>query len=164
MTSRSDHFGAEKPPHSFFFNKSIIKMKRYKYEDLLSMVKEECVEEFKLAYDQIHDLENGGTKEWMLDRICSHFGVSQDQIKSKKKNEEVVFPRQVFMAFSKVCYGDSLKSIGTIVGRDHSTVIYAKRAVQNDYLCVPARRKMIRGLISTFPTSEMVAISKYLGQ
>lgn len=66
--------------------------------------------------------------------VAEHYEVPIDKLKSQTRKRTVVLARQLSMYFAKQITNYSLKAIGdSFGGRDHSTVIYSVRAV-NDML------------------------------
>lgn len=63
---------------------------------------------------------------------ADHYGVTVEDLVSKRKHRVIVRPRQVAMYFCKVLTPRSYPEIGRFFGgRDHSTVIHAYRQVGN---------------------------------
>jgi chromosomal replication initiator protein len=61
----------------------------------------------------------------VLRAVCATFGVSADALAGKRRDREIVLPRQVAMALMRELTGASLSEIGaTLGGRDHSTVLH----------------------------------------
>lgn len=68
---------------------------------------------------------------FILDMVSDHFGISSADILSKKKDAEIVYPRQIFMYLAKKMTDFPLDKIGLFLGgRDHSTVLYGKRKIE----------------------------------
>lgn len=66
------------------------------------------------------------TKDAFIDAICSYFQVKATQIKGKKRDQNLVLPRQMLMYLLRTELNISLSEIGGVIGgRDHTTVIYA---------------------------------------
>ena len=64
--------------------------------------------------------------------VAEHFNIPVMRISSKTRKREVVLARQVAMYLAKNLTDEPLKAIGDeFGGRDHSTVIYAIKAVQD---------------------------------
>ena len=64
--------------------------------------------------------------------VADHFDVSVDKLQGKTRKRQVVIARQLSMYLSKKMTNKSLKAIGeNFGGRDHSTVIYSCKAVQD---------------------------------
>ncbi len=65
--------------------------------------------------------------------VAEYYGVSVDDIKSKKRNREVSVPRQTAMYLCRELNGASLPRIGQeFGGRDHTTVMHAVEKVEGD--------------------------------
>lgn len=63
--------------------------------------------------------------------VAEHFSIPENSLRAKSRKQEVVFPRQVAMYLAKTCTRASLKTIGLhFGGRDHSTIIYACRSIE----------------------------------
>ena len=70
--------------------------------------------------------EESLTGEKILDTVAKYYKVSKDDILGKKKNKEIVIPRQVCIYLLTEMLSLSLESIGQFIGRDHTTVIHAR--------------------------------------
>jgi len=109
-------------------------------------------EQYSVAHANrdIHETFNGGLEseiisfknedgemtaiDYLLNECCIEYGIKLDDIKGKSRKRECVEPRQIAMYLLEKHKAGSLKSIGSrFNGRDHSTVIHSKRAV-NDLL------------------------------
>lgn len=78
------------------------------------------VEERKLSVPEI------------LDTVSKYYNIDKADLVSRKRKREIVQARQVVMYLSKELTDSSLAAIGAEVGgRDHSTVIYAEKAICN---------------------------------
>ena len=83
--------------------------------------------------------------------VCSQLNVKLPEIKSNKKNKNIVEARQVAMFLAREMTNASFPDIGEkIGGRDHSTVIYSfnkiKKKLQSDKLLIETVEK-IRNII-----------------
>jgi len=83
--------------------------------------------------------------------VCSQLNVKLPEIKSNKKNKNIVEARQVAMFLAREMTNASFPDIGEkIGGRDHSTVIYSfnkiKKKLQSDKLLIEMVEK-IRNII-----------------
>ena len=64
------------------------------------------------------------TPQLILDTVCEHFGSKKEDIISKKRNAEIVLPRQVIMYICRAHTDASLEEIGKLLGKkDHTTVM-----------------------------------------
>lgn len=67
------------------------------------------------------------------DAVCEYYHVSMDDLKSKKRNQEIAYPRQVAMYLCRNMTDESLNSIGSYFGdRDHTTVLHAIKKIDDD--------------------------------
>lgn len=62
--------------------------------------------------------------------VCTYFGVTIDQYRSRSRLRAVVNARHLNMYFMREHTGLSLKDIGARSGRDHTSVIHAITAVR----------------------------------
>ncbi len=82
--------------------------------------------------DQINpDAPKEITLPYILEVVSDHFGIKTSDIISKKKDAEIVFPRQIVMYLAKELTQTPLKNIGQFLGgRDHTTVLHGKRKIE----------------------------------
>ncbi|MCR5831443.1 MAG: chromosomal replication initiator protein DnaA [Lachnospiraceae bacterium] len=70
------------------------------------------------------------TPENIINVVCDHYGISIEEIKSSKRNKELVHPRQMIMYLCRSMTNATYKEIASILGgRDHSTIIYGERSI-----------------------------------
>ncbi len=82
--------------------------------------------------DAIRSKARPVTIEQIQKEVAAFFKISEELLKSKKKNQEIVIARQVAMYLCRTLTNSSLKLIGINFGnRDHSTVIHACQQVQD---------------------------------
>jgi chromosomal replication initiator protein len=68
----------------------------------------------------------------IFEKACEFYGVTRGMLNSKNRSREYVMPRQIAMYCSTKYTLLSLKSIGVkFGGRDHTTVIYSKKTVND---------------------------------
>lgn len=73
------------------------------------------------------------TPELIIKTVAEHFNISPDDMCSKKKSQDIVFPRQIAMYLIRKITETSLQSIGTSLGRkDHTTVIHAVEKIEKE--------------------------------
>ena len=57
--------------------------------------------------------------------VAEHFNISQSDLASKKKSQDIVVPRQIAMYLCRTLTDTSLSAVGALLGkRDHTTVIH----------------------------------------
>ncbi|MCB0611553.1 MAG: chromosomal replication initiator protein DnaA, partial [Lewinella sp.] len=70
--------------------------------------------------------------EYIQQLVAEHFGVAVDKLQGSTRKRKIVIARQLSMYLAKNLTDKSLKTIGEVFGgRDHSTVIYSIRTVQD---------------------------------
>jgi chromosomal replication initiator protein len=81
--------------------------------------------------------------------VDDHYGVTTDQLKSKRRTRELALARQVAMYIARERIGASLNKIGREFGdRDHTTVLHACQKVQKQMEQDPHLRGTIKELLS----------------
>jgi hypothetical protein len=108
------------------------------------------------------------TSEEITDTVAMVWGVTAHSMRSKTRKREVVEARQIAMVLCMVFLKSTLAATGQkFGGRDHSTVIHAKRVVQDMldtdasyrvkykrcYKMIEARVQRPRGEIKLLPAS-----------
>ena len=61
----------------------------------------------------------------IVDVVAAHYGITREQLKSKRRTNSVALPRQVAMFLMRRQTTLSLAEIGRFFDRDHTTVIHA---------------------------------------
>lgn len=80
----------------------------------------------------IKQIDKEITVEFIQELVANHFDVSVERLAGKTRKRQVVVARQLSMYLAKKLTNKSLKAIGEVFGgRDHSTVIYSCRTVQD---------------------------------
>ena len=65
------------------------------------------------------------TPQLIISVVAEHFGITADDITSKRRNSEFVLPRQICMYLCRKLTDESLQNIGKALGKkDHTTVIH----------------------------------------
>ncbi len=82
--------------------------------------------------DLIQDDERPITVEQIQKTVCEYFGLKLQDIKARKRTREIAQPRQVAMYLAKQLTAVSLSDIGkNMGGKDHATVIYACKQIED---------------------------------
>ena len=80
----------------------------------------------------------------IIDTVSRYFDIRQDEFKSKKRNREISFPRQIAMYLCRDLTDLSLPKIGDAFGgRDHTTVIHGIDKITEDLQNNPEIRRTI---------------------
>jgi len=65
--------------------------------------------------------------------VVEEFGISLQDLKTKRRNKQVVFPRQIAMYLSRELTELSLPEIGELFGgKDHTTVLHSYKKIKQD--------------------------------
>ena len=79
--------------------------------------------------------------------VCEHFGLTLNDLKSKRRTQNLVIPRQIAMFLTRKLVNASFPVIGEqFGGRDHSTVIHAQSAITQRQAADPSLRAIIERL------------------
>lgn len=77
--------------------------------------------------DHINTNKEKITSEKIINIVCNYFNLKKDDLIGKKKNKEIVEPRQICMFLISEILELPLVAIGNLFGgRDHTTVIHAR--------------------------------------
>lgn len=101
-----------------------------------------------ILQDIIEDDERPITVENIQKIVCEYFDIKLSDIKAKKRTKEVALPRQIAMCLCKQLTNLSLSDIGkNFGGKDHATVIYACKQVEEKRAKDASFNKMIESLL-----------------
>ncbi|OGS36988.1 MAG: hypothetical protein A2293_02080 [Elusimicrobia bacterium RIFOXYB2_FULL_49_7] len=89
--------------------------------------------------------------EEVIDAVAKIFNIQQEKIIKGGREKDLVIPRQIAMYLSRKLTASSLKSIGKIFTKDHSTIIHgskaAERMIDNDEIVKNMVDKVYRILL-----------------
>ena len=92
------------------------------------------------------------TPDVILNAVCEEYGVSTDDIRSTRRNQEIVTPRHVFMYLCRQIIDMTYEDIAKfLMKKDHTTVIHGYRKVKEDIMKDPeyaARINLIKNKIN----------------
>jgi chromosomal replication initiator protein len=98
--------------------------------------------------DLIEEDEKPITGEHIQKIVCEYFGIKVNDIKAKKRTKEVALPRQIAMYITKKLTDMSLSDIGKgFGGKDHATVIYACKQIEEKRAKDEVFNRMIENLL-----------------
>ena len=73
------------------------------------------------------------TPELIIDIVSEHFNIPISELKGKKRNAEIVLPRQIIMYLCRTLTDTPLKAIGAILGgKDHASVNHGVKKIENE--------------------------------
>ena len=91
-----------------------------------------------LAADALKDMISPNntreiTPELIIEVVSDHFNVPAAELKGKKRNAEIVLPRQIVMYLCRKMTDTPLKTIGLILGgKDHASVSHGVKKIEHD--------------------------------
>ncbi len=91
-----------------------------------------------LAIDALKDYLNSGYSEKndisrIQKLVADYFKISIDDLKSKKRNANIAFPRQIAMYLCRIHTEESLEKIGReFGGKDHTTVMHSFEKIDKE--------------------------------
>ena len=89
------------------------------------------------------------TPENIISVVCDHYNVSVEDIKSSKRNKELVHPRQMIMYLCRSMTNATYKEIASLLGgRDHSTIMYGERSISDMIENDESTRRTIETIIN----------------
>ena len=92
----------------------------------------------RLAEEALKDIISPDEKKevtpaLIISIVAEHFHITEDDIKSNKRNSEIVYPRQIAMYLCSNMTSVGLKKIGAEMGnRDHSTVLHGSKKIAEE--------------------------------
>ncbi len=88
------------------------------------------------------------TPELIMNTVAEHYNVSISDMVSKKKSQEIAYPRQIAMYLCRKLTDASLQYVGNMLGkRDHTTVIHGAEKIENDLSKNPSLKNTIDVII-----------------
>ena len=97
---------------------------------------------------KVQTLSNTDKLESLLDFICNLLGVTVEEAKGTVRYSEIVRARQIYSYFARKM-GFTYKKVASVINRDHATVIYACKVVENrqfDFKILNDYNKIIENL------------------
>ena len=71
--------------------------------------------------------------ELIIEVVSEHFNVPVAELKGKKRNAEIVLPRQIVMYLCRNMTDTPLKSIGALLGgKDHASISHGVKKIEQD--------------------------------
>ncbi|MFA5223923.1 MAG: chromosomal replication initiator protein DnaA [Candidatus Omnitrophota bacterium] len=145
------------PDDVIFFIAQLIKTNIRELEGALirtiaySLLEEEPVT-LELTKEVLKDLLKEPKKLITVDFIqrcvAEEFGVSLQELKTKRRNKQVVFPRQIAMYLSRELTDLSLPEVGELFGgKDHTTVLHSYKKIKEDIYNNPELKERVEKVI-----------------
>lgn len=71
------------------------------------------------------------TPDTILKLVCQHFNISETDLKSRSRERRFSYPRHICIWIMYKMTSMSLKHIGGLFGRDHTTAIHSRDEINN---------------------------------
>ena len=83
--------------------------------------------------DMISPDDNRAVSPELIIEVSEHFNVPVAELKGKKRNAEIVLPRQIVMYLCRNMTDTPLKSIGALLGgKDHASISHGVKKIEQD--------------------------------
>ncbi len=93
------------------------------------------------ALHPLQPVSSEPTQQQIIDTVCSHFGVSQQQIASVSRARDITYARHIAMYLLRHHGSRPLTEIGKLLGgSDHSTDHHASRRIEREHAPLPQTR------------------------
>lgn len=83
-----------------------------------------------LAYPGIFKMRDAKPKE-LIELVCNHFGVTEQQIKSRVRHSDIVIARQMTAYLLQYYTTLTTGRCGKIINRDHATILHSIKVINN---------------------------------
>lgn len=80
---------------------------------------------------EVIDAENNFAPDYIMEKIADYFNISKDDIMGNSRMKNVANARQITLYLTRKLTGLSLEDIGKYFKRDHSTVLYSIRKIED---------------------------------
>ena len=72
------------------------------------------------------------TVESIINKVCKKYGLSEEDIKGRKKTKEIAMARHICIYIIRKMTELSLPAIGRVLGRDHTTVMSSLQVIETE--------------------------------
>ena len=89
----------------------------------------------------------------ILRGVSEYYNIDEDDITSKKRNAEIVLPRQIFMYLCREMTDTTLQGVAALLGKkDHSTVLYGCNKISDEIKMNKELRESIEAIKNKIKT------------
>ncbi|MBQ3022305.1 MAG: chromosomal replication initiator protein DnaA [Clostridia bacterium] len=92
--------------------------------------------------------QNKITPEYIIEKCASFYNVKKEDIYSDKRTKDIALARQVVMYILKDLTDFSFPKIGSLLGKDHATVLYSVKKITKDMEKDESLKFNVEGLIN----------------
>ena len=94
--------------------------------------------------------------ELIIEVVSEHFNVPVAELKGKKRNAEIVLPRQIVMYLCRNMTDTPLKSIGALLGgKDHASISHGVKKIEQDMKTDEALNNTISAMRASAPNVDV---------
>lgn len=89
------------------------------------------------------------TPDRIIEEVCGYFSIDQKDLTGRKRNKEIVEPRQICIYLMWSLLAIPLMTIGQIFGRDHTTIIHARDKIMEQLKSSGQVKKVISDITAS---------------
>lgn len=101
-------------------------------------------------------MKNDTTLDFILEKVCEHFNLSIEDVKSKRKYGNLPYARQIYFFIARKMTDCKLEWIGETVNKDHSNVIFSLKKITYEKMYYPETAIHLRKIWDLLFVPEIV--------
>ena len=86
------------------------------------------------------------TPDRIIQAVCQYFSIDKNDLVGRKRNKEIVEPRQICIYLMWSQLASPLLTIVKMFGRDHTTIIHARDKIMEQVKASVPMKKMINDI------------------
>ena len=95
------------------------------------------------------------SQDRIIDIVCDHFHINKNDLTGRRRNKEIVSPRQICIYLMWSQLSVPLINIGELFGRDHTTIIHARDKILELVKTDKQMKKTVNELINKIKMATM---------
>ncbi len=95
------------------------------------------------------------SQDRIIDIVCDHFHINKNDLTGKRRNKDIVVPRQICIYLMWSQLSVPLINIGELFGRDHTTIIHARDKIMDLVKTDKSMKKTVNELINKIKMASM---------
>jgi len=95
------------------------------------------------------------SQDRIIDIVCEHFNINKGDLVGRRRNKDIVAPRQICIYLMWSQLSVPLINIGEFFGRDHTTIIHARDKIMDLVKTDKQMKKTINELVNKIKASSM---------
>lgn len=101
-------------------------------------------------------MKNNIPLETILEKVCEHYKLNADDVKSKRKYGDLARARQMYFFISRKITDYKLLWIGKTVNKDHSLVIFSVKKIEDEKSIYPETKNELHEIYSKIFTQNIL--------